>query len=736
MASIVWTLSYALPSNPSSWTGPSLFSALGLGTPGKKNKFSRLRRKLVSQGISTFSFRRPGERVDAAYLFPWGTLIRVFRNGVCIFYGTITQTPSYGSGRAEDRDYVASDPWWNLENLTFQQQWVPPSYPGANTTNDPYRSHAFLNQWKWNALANNYSRTPTDQQIAQVIAYATAAPSSAPIQLPSTPGLIPSMDIPLEEVRDITCAEVIRKQLRWMPDAVSWFDYSTLPPTLWIQRRANLAAASLAFPVPGTRSPITDIEVNPRYDLYRAAVKISFEQENQIVVGGQTQSWFLNTPTVYPPSATGRETTALVATVEMEGFNDKVLTAPINVGAISSPTPGVGAAGADLTTDGWWLAKDETLAGYSHAYLQSLSFSTSNGPGLPLDPTETEYSHELLSGQIAPWSGYVAQTCTVTAVIYYTVNNPAAGDPSGGPYTGSVSQQGQKTISVKVQMTNAPLGQQTLTALANATAAETLPLTLAQTLYESVGFIPFEGSVTLVERECSGLVGLGNTFNITGSQQTDWDGMNAVVQQIDEDLDTGTTTVKFGPPSHLGAPDLVELLRLNRFRIVYTNPATQIQSAQTPGQPALGQQTAIENTNAGPPTFQTLGIAAQWSGASPSLGGNAGAIAANGALSSTLPPPPSHSPAITPDPDQGFGLLRGGSLILMAPGNTAPTAGNAAVPSGQNDVNGAPFGAVFRLSDCTDGAGNFYSFAVRKYAVCDPATGLQKSALFFASQMF
>ena len=724
---ITWSISYSLPSAPATVIGPVSLASIGLARP---------RRKLVSQGVSTLSLRRAGAAMDAPYLLPYLAAVTMFRDGVPWFCGLVTKTPSAGSGRAEDQDYVVSDSWWQLENLVYQQQWVAPTYPGANTTNDPYRSHCFLNKWIFSAPANNYTRQTTDQQIADVIAYAQSAPSNVPIQLPSTPGLIPVMDIPLEEVRDITCAEVIRKQLRWMPDAVTWFDYSTTPPTLWILRRANLPPVSVAFPALGSPSPLSEISVDPRYDLYHAAVKVSIEQRSQIVVGSQTQSWFLNTPTFWPPGSTGRETTALVATVEMEGFNDKVLTAPINVGATSSATPGLGTAGADLTTDGWWLAKDDTLAGYSHAYLQSLAFSTSNGPGLPLDPTETEYSHELLSGQIAPWSGYVAQECSVTAVIYYTVNNPAPGDPDGGPYTGTISQQGQKTISVKVQMTNAPLGQQTLTALANATAAETLPLTLAQTLYESVGFVPFEGSVTLVEKECSGLIGMGNTVNITGSQQAAWSTMDSVVQQIDEDLDTGTTTVKFGPPSHLGAPDLVELLRLNRFRIVYTNPAVQIQSAQTPGQPTLGQQTAIENTKSGPATYQTLGIAAQWSGASPSLGGSSSAVAANGALSSTLPPPPSHSPPITPDPDQGVGLLRGGSLILMGPGNTAPAAANAAVPSGKTDVLGAPLGAVFRLSDCTDGAGNYYSFAVRKVAVCDPVTLAQMNMLVWGSQTF
>jgi hypothetical protein len=171
MASILWSLSYALPSAPSSFIGPSSLASLGLARP---------RRRLVSQGTSTLSFRRAGAAVDAAYLFPWGTIVKMFRNGVPWFYGVVTQTPSAGSGRAEDQDYVVSDPWWYLENLVYQQQWIAPSYPGANTTNDPYRSHCFLNKWIFNALSNNFTRETTDQQIADVIAYAQSAPSNDP----------------------------------------------------------------------------------------------------------------------------------------------------------------------------------------------------------------------------------------------------------------------------------------------------------------------------------------------------------------------------------------------------------------------------------------------------------------------------------------------------------------------------------------------------------------------------
>ncbi|OHE73311.1 MAG: hypothetical protein A2007_01300 [Verrucomicrobia bacterium GWC2_42_7] len=42
--------------------------------------------------------------------------------------------------------------------------------------------------------------------------------------------------------------------------------------------------------------------------------------------------------------------------------------------------------------------------------------------------------------------------------------------------------------------------------------------------------------------------------------------MNALIQSVEQDLSTGKTVIRFGPPKHLGADDLAELTRTNRNR--------------------------------------------------------------------------------------------------------------------------------------------------------------------------
>jgi hypothetical protein len=259
-------------------------------------------------------------------------------------------------------------------------------------------------------------------------------------------------------------------------------------------------------------------------------------------------------------------------------------------------------------------------------------------------------------------------------------------------------------------MTSAPVGRQTLYSLANALSAETIPSNLAQTLFLAVGFVPYEGSVVLTEQECSGSVAVGNTLNLAGSAQADWASMNAVVQQVEENLETGTTRVTFGPPSHLGVPDLVELLRLNRFRIVYTNPSAQIETAQVGAQTQLGEQTALENSSGGGDAHSQFGVAGYYDTAQP-------ANLAGGVKDCYIPPPPATTPVTPSDPAQGTARARGASLLLFGAGVAPPATGNPST----TDPNAT---IVLAIADLKGSDGNYHPVAFREASIC--VSGVQK----------
>jgi hypothetical protein len=223
----------------------------------------QLKRALVSQGQDALTFKADGSPADGAALFapygPWITLWRdraqnsdgSFSGGTSWFQGVITQVPRAGAPDAESMLYKAAGPWWFLEHIVFQQPYQN-IFLGYATPGDPATaplygqansSHLFLNQ---GLSGSAFLKVTTGQQIVEALNWAlkpfTDAGATPPFQIGS---VTPAVDVPIDEVRDITCAEVIHKMLRWSPDAVTWFDYTTIPPTFNCKRRAELNTVNL-----------------------------------------------------------------------------------------------------------------------------------------------------------------------------------------------------------------------------------------------------------------------------------------------------------------------------------------------------------------------------------------------------------------------------------------------------------------------------------------------------------
>jgi hypothetical protein len=227
---------------------------------------AQIRLTRVSQGMDVLSFKAEGEAADAVPIFAFKSTITLWRDrvrdsggvwsgGTIWFVGLIIQTPRNGAPDAESMSYKAAGPWWYMENLLFQQQfkqfagWTVPGDPtsGATYADAVSDTHLFLNLAPIGTVTAN-GKITSGQQLVEALNFVIAqftggTPSSAP---PFQVGTVtPDLDVPIDEVRDITCAEVIHKMLRWTPDAVTWFDYSTSPPTFHCKRRPELSAVTL-----------------------------------------------------------------------------------------------------------------------------------------------------------------------------------------------------------------------------------------------------------------------------------------------------------------------------------------------------------------------------------------------------------------------------------------------------------------------------------------------------------
>ncbi len=303
--------------------------------------FGQLKRTLASQGPDYVTFQHANaQSMTDTQLFTRGDIIEVWRDrifsatdkkfsgGTRFFYGLVIEVPRTGAGDSESLEYKIAGPWWYLEHKVYEQTWyffrqytVPTDPRSPPLYNELTTSHIIINQKILKQgqlpLPGQYLKLSTGQQIRDVLEWCRSlrtegtsdfiriAPFDIGDEFPSLDlnlwtltnpntniptdqavldaldGISPNVDVPLDVDVDKACSEIIRKQLRWAPDSVTWFDYTTTPyPTFHCKRRRSLPKTDVPFstdPITGDDGPVAGLSVSPRYDLQVPMVKITFE---------------------------------------------------------------------------------------------------------------------------------------------------------------------------------------------------------------------------------------------------------------------------------------------------------------------------------------------------------------------------------------------------------------------------------------------------------------------------
>jgi hypothetical protein len=494
---------------------------------------SALTRERINQAPDLVTFRAEGSPSDADPIFAQGSTIRLLQNGVPWFYGRVVSVPGRAAAKAEEQFYRVAGPWWYLENLVFQQTWQ--TTDGTDVTLIPTnKSRLILSQ------AADGTKLATGAAIAEVLAYATAR--GVPITVGS---ITPNAIAPYAEALDRSCAEVIRNLLRWTPDAMTAFDYTTTPyPTLSILRRADAATISL----PAYGAPTSGLDLTPRYDLQAPAVILKFEQTNDI----DNDTFTSVIVQAAPSMATGDELGALVMTLDLAGARATYQQQPVTTDVIPPSDMSSGVIE-------WWKGKFAWLADFDDGDLIVVSGTQSvtienpaDYPGLTVD----DVPNELLTGSISAWMNLNAAPLLVSATLQYT---GASTDESSAVFDAN----NQRVVYTRVRGTNAETA--TYSRLTSETAAEPVPAGLAQALYDAVSVLQYDGTIELTEQECSGWGAPGVLLNLTGGR-AEWAAMAAQIQRVEENIDLGQTKITVGPAKHLGHAELTTWLRANRSR--------------------------------------------------------------------------------------------------------------------------------------------------------------------------
>ena len=517
-----------------------------------------------------------------------------FGGGQIWFQGLVTKSPQTGSGSREDRSYTVSGPWWYFEKRTMQRQYQQiqsVASDGTPTYATQSTPHFLLNRTIYGYLLC------TGEEIQNAVNWAIL--NGAPVQLgPVVQQPVPAMNIPYgnnsgfvsvsstiqsfvyvasDEVNTITVAEAIRKELRWTPDAVAWFDYTTIPPTFNV-RRATGAIAGLDG---GGSTPLTPVSLsslnggggndltgatNPysvskanfsaRNDLLVPYVLIWFEVTNQF--NGQSYYFRYSTqwPAVLPTGAASFG--GLEATVSLAGINLNTQTAQMETQPLPDFT-NYGAVKSWLVGRGQWL-NDPTVASV-------VVTAVTNPDGTAYTPS---YPYVITRGSFAPWMQLQNQSGAGTSPVGKAKRDVLLVQYNRVMANGEVKQGEQMQVEVTTCNLNTKGQLLTFTTQSGNPFPEYPPPNLAQDMYNALNVLQWEGELEATQTEADLGVGIGNALNI--SDNPNWSAMNATVYSVNVDVDSGKTTIKTGPNKLLTAGELVDLMRVVRYRLVLMPP--------------------------------------------------------------------------------------------------------------------------------------------------------------------
>lgn len=463
----------------------------------------------VSQGVDQLRFTESAAAYDDPPTFAFDDTIRLKRDGTTVFVGRIQQPKSINRV-AESREYQVSGPWSWLEQIVYQQEWRTTN--GVDTSViESRRSRIILGQTKTGA------KIATGVEMIAAIQWAIDVGAEIAI------GTIDaSVTIPYQELVDVTVAELIRTCLRWTPDAQTWIDYTQPTPTIHIRRRSALASVSLALSPANSNG----LEITSREDLQVPCVCLRYEKSH--TVDGEVYST-VDTD-LFPVEASGSEPRAFVATIDLAGSAASYEIQTLETAAILP------------SSKSFWKDQLPALKGYLDTDLTISDASATDPDGAP-----TSLDRYVISGAITDWMGVGDGEVIATAKITYAGSDFPAFENG--------------VASVRLPATDT--SRTVFDRLVSFDAAEPTPVGLAQAMYEALSPLQWQGRYELAEEDVSGVVHTGNKLRLTGGLAA-WATMDAAIQQVIENLDTGKTTIIFGPPQHLGPQDLVALLRANR----------------------------------------------------------------------------------------------------------------------------------------------------------------------------
>jgi hypothetical protein len=433
---------------------------------------------------------------------------------VTVFAGEVDRiVDRHGRGTDRVQDVTVAGPWSKLSRLVFRQSW---SVAGAGTNGDALTissSRVILNQ-----KANGASQS-MKEQLDEILDY--ACPKCG-----ITKGTVSALAqvLPADEARDITCADAIRRELRFFPKRIVRFNYANSPSIEIIDTSTGYVAGYVAS------APKTERVYE--YNAHPVSCVDVCVDTTDILVSGERLG---DTHQIYPSDGDPDDLDCLHVTVPLERGSASTTTESFE--SVTEDIPG------NLNLKSWWMDKHPRLAGLVAEQIDITNAQRLDAGGNTVTSTTLARIAKSTKGEIEAAGLHCAVhrftcDCKIETPDDEEENIKLSMDFLVTDATGTA--QNPKTYTWQTG--------------SSYTAGETLPANLAQALFE-------QRSQSLLSERMT--IRLGDEFPKIGDMDV-VDGETVYLQSFDVDCYDLAAQLSFGQPEHLCPEDMKSLL--NGFR--------------------------------------------------------------------------------------------------------------------------------------------------------------------------
>ena len=537
----------------------------------------------------TFTFTITSETLTSATIPELEQQITLYRNGTQFFTGTVTSVRPIISQSSQQAQVTVSGPWWWMERINMTSDRTDGAGDDAERMTFVFGDPILGGNLRDHILA------VIDRAIALGV----------PMQKGGT--IDTFFDVPQISLNQSTIGQALSELIRLVPDTMFYFDYSLTPPRINIRRRGATTTRTIDVSV----DPVDSIDIEPLIELQVSQVRLPYvtrdvqgrtvyqEQASGTAATGKVEILTVSGPeldtflpneffdsygikTVAPASATNfvlNQDGSLVSLAKANGFSNGRL--PLTIQTLGGVSLWISQSSSISTPPAGTYQNSLAIPSPTLTGIDGTAYSTSTRKIIiTADPPDWVRTELGINIKEVIFEGYLG----VTHIYRTEYGSPTVPLPTWwnlvgfdlqldgftfATSNGSRVVYGFKKFAVRCFITTTEYATTTTVYRPADYSFIQPPANLAANLKAAQDWLPYTGSITLVDDDVGAVRYRGTKINLTNTL-AGLDTMGALVAGESMDIATGTTTIELGQPPRLDYRTFVDRIRkTSQDNIVY-----------------------------------------------------------------------------------------------------------------------------------------------------------------------